>query len=321
MEQKVLEMLQAKLPATAVKTRSQGGQTVSYIDGHFAISQANDVFGPDGWSYATGAIVEVARFVRPGKSGENTVIIYEAQVTVTALGVTRGDVGVGVCDSGLNGLAQGIEKARKEAVTDGIKRALRSYGPRFGLALYDKTQSDVGASFESQALLGSLAAATDLEAWATENKAAIEGLDADDKAEVRGAYIARQKALRPALASVASLPAPALSVAEAAEAEFKSATSLAALDAAVTRHAKALANLADQDRQYLRGVVRTHKADLERGVLVSQLLADAGRAVTEDEARTVHARLTAAALAGKVSQDDAESVTEALNERLAMQAA
>jgi len=37
-----------------------------------------------------------------------------------------------------------IESAVKEAETDALKRALRSYGNTFGLALYDKSQSNVG---------------------------------------------------------------------------------------------------------------------------------------------------------------------------------
>lgn len=319
MDQKMLEMLQAKLPATAVKTRTQGGQSVSYIDGHFAISQANDVFGPDGWSYETRAITEVARFVRPGKSGENTVIIYEAAVTVTALGVTRGDVGVGLCDSGLSGLAQGIEKARKEAVTDGIKRALRSFGPRFGLALYDKTQADVGASFAAQELISSLAETTDLVAWNTEHAAETTDLSDDDKAEVRAAYAARQRALRPV--APAAPVTPQRPVAETAEAEFKAATSPAALDAAVARHAKTLSSLGEQDRQYLRGVVRARREELVRAELAQQLEADAGRATTSAAAQAVYERLTAAAKAGKITQAQAETITETLNERLALASA
>lgn len=133
-----------------MKSREQGGSKVDYIDGHFAMTRANEVFGHDGWSYSTRSIDEVYRGTKPGRDGENVVIVYEAIVCVSALGCTREDVGIGQCDSSLRNLGQAIEKGRKEAVTDAVKRALRSFGASFGLALYDKTKADVGASFAAQ---------------------------------------------------------------------------------------------------------------------------------------------------------------------------
>jgi hypothetical protein len=41
------------------------------------------------------------------------------------------------------------ESAVKEAVTDALKRALRSFGNPFGLALYDKTRENVGVDVSS----------------------------------------------------------------------------------------------------------------------------------------------------------------------------
>jgi len=41
--------------------------------------------------------------------------------------------------------ADAHESAVKEAETDALKRALRSFGNTFGLALYDKTKADVQA--------------------------------------------------------------------------------------------------------------------------------------------------------------------------------
>lgn len=149
------------LPKGAVKHREQAGQSLSYVDGHYAITRANDVFGHDGWSHEVRSIAEVYRGTRPGKEGDNVVMVYEAHVAVTALGVTREDVGIGQCDAGPRALAQGIEKGRKEAVTDGLKRALRTFGPSFGLALYDKSQADVGASFACQEASAALQGVTD----------------------------------------------------------------------------------------------------------------------------------------------------------------
>lgn len=204
-------LLEADLPRDAVKTREQAGQKLSYIDGHFAISRANEVFGPEGWSYRTEAISEVHRGTRPGRDGENTVLIYEAIVTVRALGVERTDVGIGQCDAGLKALAQGIEKARKEAVTDALKRALRTFGPSFGLALYDKTQRDVGLSTAALALLDAVKVATDVDAWTAAHRAELTALDPDERAELRAAMDVRREQLTaapPELPKPAALSAP-----------------------------------------------------------------------------------------------------------------
>lgn len=200
------------LPRDVVKTREQAGQRLSYVDGWYAVSRANEVFGPDGWSYATREIREVYRGTRPGRDGENTVIVYEAVVAVTALGITREDVGIGQCDASLKALAQGIEKARKEAVTDGLKRALRTFGPSFGLALYDKDQKDVGLSRAAMALRDALAASDDPDAFARDHADELRSLEADERDELRALLVARrhevtaQAALR-AAAQPATQPA------------------------------------------------------------------------------------------------------------------
>ena len=180
------------LPRDVVKTREQAGQRLSYVDGWYAVSRANEVFGPDGWSYATREIREVYRGTRPGRDGENTVIVYEAVVAVTALGITREDVGIGQCDASLKALAQGIEKARKEAVTDGLKRALRTFGPSFGLALYDKDQKDVGLSRAAMALRDALAASDDPDAFARDHADELRSLEADERDELRALLVARR---------------------------------------------------------------------------------------------------------------------------------
>jgi hypothetical protein len=41
-------------------------------------------------------------------------------------------------------LGEALESAAKEAETDAMKRALMTFGNPFGLALYDKTQANVG---------------------------------------------------------------------------------------------------------------------------------------------------------------------------------
>lgn len=52
-------------------------------------------------------------------------------------GAYHEDVGYGVSE-GMRSKALSIEKARKEAVTDGLKRALRSFGNLLGNCISDK---------------------------------------------------------------------------------------------------------------------------------------------------------------------------------------
>ena len=82
MNEETRKKLAQDLPANAVKTRDQAGQKLSYIDGHFAVTRANEVFGHDGWSCAVRSIAEVYRGTRPGRDGENVVMVYEAHVAV-----------------------------------------------------------------------------------------------------------------------------------------------------------------------------------------------------------------------------------------------
>jgi recombination DNA repair RAD52 pathway protein len=48
-----LKLLDSKLPEKHVKTRTQKGLTLSYIEGWHAIAEANRIFGFDGWDRVT----------------------------------------------------------------------------------------------------------------------------------------------------------------------------------------------------------------------------------------------------------------------------
>lgn len=148
--------LSAKLPATVVKSRQQGGRSVSYIEGWHAIAEANRIFGFDGWSRETIDIRcvaererEIGQQKKPGWG-----VSYTAKVKVVAFAgdsiVIREGIGAG---HGIDqDLGQAHESAIKEAETDAMKRALMTFGNPFGLALYDKEQTNVtDISPESQA--------------------------------------------------------------------------------------------------------------------------------------------------------------------------
>lgn len=195
------------LSADAVRTREQAGQRLSYVDGHHVVSRANEVFGHDGWGYTVRDVREVYRGERPGKdSTPNLVIVYEALVRVEALGVAREDVGIGQCDASPRALAQGIEKGRKEAVTDALKRALRTFGPSFGLALYDKEQRDVVA-LPPGALdaLDALADCTDVDAWVRDHKTLLASLSPAQKKLVSSRTLARRAELSSSVEAHAEL--------------------------------------------------------------------------------------------------------------------
>lgn len=140
-----LKKLQEPLVKDHVKTREQSGQTLSYVDGYYVISRANEIFEFDGWNYGIISIDRVQEEQKPDKYGKDKWWVgYVARVKVDTLGVTREDVGFG---SGIDAdLGRAHESAIKEAVTDALKRALRTFGDSMGLALYDKTMANVVAS-------------------------------------------------------------------------------------------------------------------------------------------------------------------------------
>lgn len=136
--------LAKKLDPAHIRPPQQYGPKGDYLEGWFVIDEANRIFGFDGWSYE---VVE-ARCVSeaPRKIGKQQKdgwgITYTAKVRVDVQGIVREDFGAGHGYDTDAGLAH--ESAVKEAVTDALKRALRTFGNPFGLALYDKTRANVG---------------------------------------------------------------------------------------------------------------------------------------------------------------------------------
>ncbi len=121
-------------PALVSERKGRGGRRFSYIEGHTAIDQANQVFGYGGWGY------ELVGDVTLHQLGSG--VAYSATVRVTVPGApSRTDVGFQpVSDDS----AEGHETAYKGAVTDALKRALRSFGDRFGNGLYGDPPTSTG---------------------------------------------------------------------------------------------------------------------------------------------------------------------------------
>jgi DNA repair and recombination protein RAD52 len=109
----------------------------SYLEGWHVINELNRIFGFDGWSYTIDLRQDAL------DKSNNWEAAYSCICTLTVGDVVRQAVGFG---SGFGKkVGQAIEGATKEAETDAIKRAARTFGNPFGLALYDKTQANVQA--------------------------------------------------------------------------------------------------------------------------------------------------------------------------------
>lgn len=143
----VTEQLKAPLDPKAIKPPPQG-KFGEYVDGLHVIREANRIFGFDGWSYIVTRLELVSR-VEAGNA--NVRVGYLCAVRVTVDGVVREGTAVGNGAAKPDNEADAHESAVKEAETDALKRALRSFGNTFGLALYEKDKSarEVGTPFDA----------------------------------------------------------------------------------------------------------------------------------------------------------------------------
>ena len=123
-------------PALVSRRDGRGNRQYDYIEGHTVIDQANRIFGYGGWGYELCGDVSLRRIekvdVRTGEVKVNYA--YSAPVRVSVVGAPpRTDIGFHIVTEDT---PEGHETAAKGAVTDGLKRALRSFGDRFGNGLY-----------------------------------------------------------------------------------------------------------------------------------------------------------------------------------------
>ena len=137
-----IKTLEEELSSSRIKTRAKGNISLSYLEGFDVIETANRIFGFGNWSYTISTLEQVSEETNQNK---NVVICYKAIVAIViediehSQRIKREDVGFGT------GIAKTLcdahEGASKEAVTDAIKRTLRSFGNQFGNSLYDKTKN------------------------------------------------------------------------------------------------------------------------------------------------------------------------------------
>ena len=127
-------------PALVSQRKGRAGRTYNYLEGHVVIDQANRIFGYGGWGYELVGDVTLRQVetVDPQTGEIKTVSVYSAPVRVTVAGaLPRTDTGFhDVKDE----TADGHDTAMKGAVTDGMKRAFRSFGVQFGNGFYGDQQ-------------------------------------------------------------------------------------------------------------------------------------------------------------------------------------
>jgi len=135
------QVLSYELDSSRIKNRQKGNISLSYLEGFDIIETANKIFGHGNWDYTITTLEQVSQEVN---SNQNHIICYKAIINVVVHDlshsklVSREDVGFG---SGIaKTLADAHEGGAKEAVTDAIKRTLRSFGNQFGNSLYDKSR-------------------------------------------------------------------------------------------------------------------------------------------------------------------------------------
>ena len=142
---KQLTALRRNLDSQVVCTREANGRQLSYLEGWYVISEANRIFGFDGWSRET---LE-SRCVLARENRGTFLAVYIARVRITVhcggAAVIREGHGSGERRGESPGEVHDI--ALKAAETDATKRALATFGKPFGLELYrsDKAAPAAGA--------------------------------------------------------------------------------------------------------------------------------------------------------------------------------
>lgn len=148
----VTKHLEAPLNPEAIKPPPQG-KFGEYVDALHVIREANRIFGYNGWSYEVTRLEQTHSAVVDGNKGPQLRCSFLCAVRVNVDGVVREGTAVGVGSGKEANAGDVIESAVKEAETDALKRALRTFGNTFGLALYekDKAARQVGIPPEQEA--------------------------------------------------------------------------------------------------------------------------------------------------------------------------
>lgn len=111
-----------------------GGMRITYIEGWKVIHHANQIFGFNGWS--SKIVSTDIRYIDEARGRFSACVSASVCVTLRD-GASREDRGGGIAEN-MRSKGEAILKAEKEAITDATKRALKNFGLRLGLSLYDR---------------------------------------------------------------------------------------------------------------------------------------------------------------------------------------
>jgi len=136
---KQVKALRRNLDHRYVRTREANGRELSYIEGWYAISEANRIFGFDGWSRET--IESRCVLARENRGAFLAVYTARVRISVQADGSTIIREGHGSGEGRGASPGEVHDIALKASETDATKRALATFGKPFGLALYGTGKS------------------------------------------------------------------------------------------------------------------------------------------------------------------------------------
>jgi recombination DNA repair RAD52 pathway protein len=136
---KQLQALRRNLDDRQIRTREAHGRELSYIEGWFAISEANRIFGFDGWSRET--VDSRCVLARENRGTFVAVYVAKVRITVQADGATVVREGHGSGEG--RGISPGEvhDVSLKAAETDATKRAFATFGKPFGKPANAKARS------------------------------------------------------------------------------------------------------------------------------------------------------------------------------------
>ena len=143
---KQLLALKRALDSRQIRTREAHGRELSYIEGWYAVSEANRIFGFDGWSRET--VDSRAVFARENRGVFTAVYTAKVRITVQAGEKTVVREGHGSGEGRGNSPGEVHDIALKAAETDATKRAFATFGKPFGLELYRKGRSPINLPAE-----------------------------------------------------------------------------------------------------------------------------------------------------------------------------
>ncbi|MGA9195357.1 MAG: RAD52 family DNA repair protein, partial [Pseudolabrys sp.] len=142
---KQVQALLRSLNSRHIRTREVNGRELSYIEGWYAISEANRIFGFDGWNRET--VESRCVLARENRGSFLAVYVAKVRITVHADGATIVRDGHGSGEGRGSSPGDVHDIALKAAETDGTKRALATFGKPFGLELYRKDKNPVLQSY------------------------------------------------------------------------------------------------------------------------------------------------------------------------------